>query len=76
MWREAFGRPPEAEEETIVLALVADHRRQFKADPEDARGLVSVGRSPAHADLDVVEWAVWTSAGRVILNLDELVTRY
>jgi hypothetical protein len=52
-----------------------DHRTQYAADRAAAEALVSVGISPRPGQLDVVELAAWTSVSRVLLNLNETITR-
>ena len=40
-----------------------------------AEALVSVGISPRPKDVDAAELAAWTSVSRVLLNLNETITR-
>jgi hypothetical protein len=49
--------------------------KQYAADPAGAAKLVSVGLAPRPKDVNVVELAAWTSVARVLLNLNESITR-
>jgi hypothetical protein len=71
-FRRCLARNPSLQEQERLLALLDDERRQFAADPKAARDLVdatgiSVGDRP--------ELAAWTALCRVIMNLDEFITR-
>ena len=55
--------------------LLDEHRTQFAADRTAAEALVAVGISPRPKDVDVAELAAWTSVSRVLLNLNETITR-
>jgi hypothetical protein len=74
-YRRALSRAPRPEEERLLLALLDKHLAEYRADPEAARKLVSVGSSPSPTPLDPVELAGWTSLTRVLLNLHETITR-
>jgi len=45
------------------------------AEAAKARQLASIGESPADADLDVTQLAAWTGVAKLILNLDETMTK-
>ncbi len=71
-FRRCLARNPSSQEQDRLLALLDDERRQFAADTNAARDLVgatglSVGDRP--------ELAAWTTLCRVIMNLDEFITR-
>jgi len=74
-YRRALSRAPRPEEEQLLLPLLEKHLAEYRADPEAARKLVSVGTSPSPTPLDPVELAAWTSVTRVLLNLHETITR-
>ncbi|HVS37066.1 MAG TPA: PSD1 and planctomycete cytochrome C domain-containing protein [Gemmataceae bacterium] len=74
-YRHALSRGVKPQERDLLLALYAKHQREYAADKDAAQKAVSVGQYPVPKDLDVVELAAWTSAARVILNLDETITR-
>jgi hypothetical protein len=57
------------------MGLLQNHRDHFAADSPAAEALVSIGISPRPTDIDAVELAAWTSVSRVLLNLNETITR-
>lgn len=74
-WKHVLGRDASAEEAAELRRLLDEHRTQYAADRGAAESLTSVGISPRPADLDVAELAAWTSVSRVLLNLNETITR-
>ena len=75
-FRLAVGRHPLPSERQIVLDMVMAERKNFDADPEAARQLLTVGESPYDAKLNPAELAAWTLACNLILNLDETLTQH
>jgi hypothetical protein len=51
------------------------HRSQYAKDEKAAEAILSIGISPQPKDLDKQELAAWTSVSRVLLNLNETITR-
>jgi hypothetical protein len=74
-WLQVLGRTAESEEAALLAELLKKHREQFTANPQEAEALVSVGISPRPKDINVTELAAWTSVSRVLLNLNETITR-
>ncbi len=74
-WRQVVGRDPKSEEVSLLFDLLQNHRGHFAADPMAAEALVSIGISPRPKEIDTVELAAWTSVSRVLLNLNETITR-
>jgi hypothetical protein len=74
-WRQVLGREADATEAQRLGDLLQKHRSQFAADPQAAEALVSIGISPRPENVDVAELAAWTSVSRVLLNLNETITR-
>jgi hypothetical protein len=74
-FRSLTARPPQAEERKILLARLQTLRAQFRADPEAARQLASVGEAPRPEALDPVEHAAWTSLCSLLMNLDEVLSK-
>jgi hypothetical protein len=74
-FRLALSRPPQPRELSVLLALLAKHLDQYKGDPTAARALLGEGDEPSPPELDRAELAAWTSIARVLLNLQESVTR-
>jgi hypothetical protein len=74
-WREVLSRQPEEREAAALAKLYQMNAKQYAADPAGAAKLVSVGLAPRPKDVNVVELAAWTSVARVLLNLNESITR-
>jgi hypothetical protein len=74
-WRQVLGRDADSNEATLLAGLLQKHRAEFTADPKSAESLISVGISPRPEDANVAELAAWTSVSRVLLNLNETITR-
>ena len=71
-YRAAFARDPSPQEREKLLSFVDQQRRRYLAEPEVAKQAASPTRP---AGTDAVTSATWTSVGRVLLNLDEFITR-
>lgn len=67
-----FSRSPTADEAAGLLDYLADVRQTFGDAPEDARTFTGGHSSEP---LAAAELAAWTALGRVLLNLDEFITR-
>ena len=67
-----LARQPSDFEKERLLAFVAAQREHFSANAEAAKAAASPGR-PASADETAS--ATWTAFARVVLNLDEFITR-
>jgi Protein of unknown function (DUF1553) len=74
-FRLALSRPARPEEQTVLLNLLEKHRGQYRADLRAARALLATGESPQPPEIDPAELAAWTSVARVLLNLQETITR-
>ncbi len=68
----ALGREPKDAESTALQSLLQDSRAYYRDHPQEAAKLVGQHRV---ADIDLAENASWIATSRVILNLDEFVTR-
>ena len=71
-FRLALSRAPSAEEATELETLFNDSKLTFQASPGSATAVV--GDYPP-AGVDLPSAAAWVSTARVILNLDEFITR-
>jgi mono/diheme cytochrome c family protein len=69
LFRLTLARPPSPSESQRLVALLDDQREAISADPESARKLAPAGAS------DPTTAASWTVVARVLLNLDEFITR-
>jgi hypothetical protein len=65
------ARQPSPREAQRLLAVLRWQLAEFDKAPEDARQLVP----PGTKDMDVKQLAAWTTVARVLLNLDEFITR-
>jgi hypothetical protein len=55
--------------------FLGSQREQFAADPSAAAKLLKIGQTPPSSG-NALELAAWTSLCRVLLNLQEVITRY
>ena len=74
-FRCAVGRRPTVSELRILTGGVQKRVARYRARPDDALKLVSVGEAPRDAKLNVPELAAYTTAASVILNMDETITK-
>lgn len=68
-FRLCLGRPPSTSEQRTLNELIAQQREEFKSDPKAAQQFAGTKAG------DVTTLAAWTAMARVILNLDETITR-
>ena len=71
-FRRCLARTPTADETRRLVQFVAEQRASFRDDPRAAQELVGAW---AEAAGDVLERAAWVATARVLLNLDEFITR-
>ncbi len=71
LFRLCVARPPESDERAELLSLLITGRAKYESDPAATRALL--GLPPEAAS--VPEDAAWTLVARVVLNLDEFLTR-
>ena len=71
-FRLCLTREPKPAESQRLAALLEQQKTEFKAAPKEAEQL-----APALLALktDSQEFAAWTAVARVLLNLDEFITR-
>ena len=74
-YRLAVNREPRPQEVESLTAFVGRQRQTFAAAPADAEKSLAIGLAP-RPKLDPVEHAAWAQAARVLLNLQEVITRY
>ncbi|MDF1814962.1 MAG: PSD1 and planctomycete cytochrome C domain-containing protein [Verrucomicrobiales bacterium] len=70
-----LGRDPVAEETAVLLDEWQKQRYYFSSHPEAVAGFLSVGESRPDAGLDQIDLAATTAVARIILNLDETLTK-
>jgi hypothetical protein len=69
----ALARSPSADESGFLAAVYDGQKKLAGADPEGAKRMI--GERPLPTGADVVETAAWVMVGRVLINLDEFVTK-
>ncbi len=77
-FRRVLGRMPVATERAELGAFLKRERERFAdgwANPADLAGLTQPVPSSLPAGSTPTQWAAYTALGRVLLNLDETVTR-
>jgi hypothetical protein len=70
-FRLCLGRTPDPRELAPLADLLGRERAELEAATEPSQALVPAGLDRGH----VPERAAWTSVARVLLNLDEFITR-
>ena len=75
MFEIATAREPKPSEAALLLETLQVHAEEFKADPEAAKALITVGESKPDETLEAVEVATWTMIANLILNLDEVLNK-
>ncbi len=71
-FRLCVARPPEPSEQKTLHELLATSRDWYASHPEEARQLVG---NYAVANVDSREAAAWIATVRIIMNMDEFITR-
>jgi hypothetical protein len=69
-----LARPLSGDETAIVKKSLADLSEWYKAHPDDAKQLISVGDSKPRA-VDPVQLASWTMLTNELMNLDEVLCK-
>jgi hypothetical protein len=75
-FERTLARKPNAAESAAVLKYLENQTTYFRAHPDAAKRLLSVGNAPLSAGADEPTLAGWTAVCRVLLNLHETITRY
>ena len=71
----ATGRAARPAEVEVLLGVLDKHRAEYGANPADASKLLAVGDLPSQKSVPAAQHAAWTSVCRVVLNLNETITR-
>jgi hypothetical protein len=74
-FRCATARTPTDAERTVLRRSLERHLVDYRSDPAAASKVLKVGESAADGRLDEVELAAYAAVCRLILNLDEGVTK-
>lgn len=73
--RRALSRPLSEREAAVVRGTLERLRAHYRAHPDQARALLSVGERPADSSLEPGEAAAWTLVANQLLNLDEFLNK-
>jgi hypothetical protein len=71
-FRLCLSREPDAFEDETMWKILNQEQERFRQKPDAAKALVP---KDAPVDLAAVQYAPWFSIARVLLNLDETITR-
>ena len=71
----ALSRAPDEFEVKVLSGLYESNFEIYKADPNAAKQLLTVGMKEYDGELDVVQLAAFTQVCRALFNLDEFVSR-
>lgn len=74
-FRLAAGRAPTPDEMAVLRESLTRLLVSFEDDENGARGLLSVGASPAAPEIPAETLAAYTALMSMILNLDEVITK-
>jgi hypothetical protein len=74
-FRLATGRRPTGQEARLLRTLETKELAEYKANPDRAKQLLSVGESKPDPKVQAAELAAWTTVASTILNLDETITK-
>ncbi|MFN8140165.1 MAG: DUF1553 domain-containing protein [Fimbriimonadales bacterium] len=75
IFRKVLGRKPSEQEAQLLESSLAKRIAYYKANPEMAKELLTVGDAKRPYDLDASEAASYMILANTILNLDETVTK-
>ena len=74
-FRLCLSRGPNARETQQLSAFYNSQLARFRSGALDAAAVALSDPTPKTQNLDVPELAAWTSVARVLLNLDETITK-
>jgi hypothetical protein len=75
-YRLTTARKPKPLVAEILASAFREEFENFKKNPEAAGRLLAVGDSKRDESLDAPEHAAWTIVASMLLNLDEVITRF
>jgi hypothetical protein len=77
-FRLCVARTPDAQERTVLLSLLEKQEHRLSEgwlSARDLTGFALKDKSPLPPGATPAEWAAWTAVSRVLLNLDETITK-
>jgi hypothetical protein len=75
-YQQALGRSIKTSELASLKTFLTGQRQHLAEDKDEAPKLQKVGLAQTPKDVDTTEVGAWTGVCRVILNLQETITRY
>ena len=72
-FRLCLARQPRPAESRRLTQYLAEQLEEFRSAPAEARAFLQ--GNPEEQGTDLAELAAWTAVARVLLNLDEFITR-
>lgn len=73
--RLLLGRPMNSPEEAVLINEFEKQLEAFKADKEKTTAFLGEGESAIPSDIDQPELAAYSAVARILLNLDETLTK-
>jgi hypothetical protein len=70
-----LARAPSAQQKKVMLRLLGELEKNYKADPKAATDFVHQGESAVPSNLNIAELAAYTGVASLMLNLDEAITK-
>lgn len=74
-FEHVLGRAPNETELSVLIKELDFQKSYFRNRPEVVQEFLAIGESKPDPDLDQVELAAMTTVARVLLNLDETITK-
>ncbi len=74
-FRSCLARDPRPAELGRLKTLFESERQRLATDPQAARAIVGSENSADVPSAEWIDWAAWVVAARVLMNLDEFITR-
>jgi hypothetical protein len=74
----ALARRPSPKEQDVLLSMLAKQKQRMRdgwLSARDLTGLDVAPNSPLPAGVTPTDWGAWTAVSRVLLNLDETITK-
>jgi hypothetical protein len=74
----ALSRPPQPKEQDVLLTMLEKQKQRLTQgwlSASDLTGYKLDQKSSLPANVTPVDWGAWTTVSRVLLNLDETITK-
>lgn len=75
LWQEVTSRPITASEFKVLKRVLTQQREHYRNHDPQASKLLLVGLAPLPPSISRDDMAAWTAVARILLNLDEVLTR-